>query len=693
VIGAPAGEPELWGKRTTTMRSCACVAFVAGASTASPVAKVVQLLSSLEAKVTAEGEKEQQQYEKFVQWCEDNAKEKQHELKNSAEHKESLEATIQKAEADISSTESAIADLSASISQNEGDLEKATAVRKAEHKDFLERDAEMADTIDTLERAMQTIKKEMTKGLMQLSTSAAHSMTDALSKVLDAPVVSGTDKAKLEAFLQSQAAAREDDGFAAAQEAQSSSQSSGFDAIMETFQDLLDKAESQRSQQTKEETEAQFNFEMLKQSLTDELKTENKELASARSRLASVKETLSTASGDLDETNKDSASDADTLKQLQTDCMQTASDHEMSVKGRSDELKALSEAKKIISEMTGGAAGKAYGLVQVRSATNAKTQSVDRVVSMLRSLGKSQEDMQMALLATKVSSTALSGDDVFAKVKGLIRDMLTRLVEKAEADAKEHEWCTTTTKETTAKKEDHEATVAKLTSRADKAKSVIAKAQARLATLQAELAELNKMQAEMDANRNSEHSDFLEAQADYEQGIEGVQAAIKVLKDYYGKSSALLQQPAVGTHSASGGAAGGIIGLLEVCESDFSKLLAEAEADEKEAASVYERQTKDNKLAKTEKETSTKYTKKEVARTEKALAELNDDTEAEQAELDATLEYLAKVNKRCVAKPETYADRKAKREAEISGLKNALKILEEETASEFLAVRSVRRHV
>mmetsp|Transcript_41142 Transcript_41142/g.92929 ORF Transcript_41142/g.92929 Transcript_41142/m.92929 type:complete len:552 (+) Transcript_41142:381-2036(+) len=551
----------------------------------------------------------------------------------------------------------------------------------------------MADTIDTLERAMQTIKKEMTKGLMQLSASAAHTMTDALSKVLDAPVVSGNDKAKLEAFLQAQEAAKEDEGFAAAQAVQSSTQSSGFDAIMETFQDLLDKAESQRSQQTKEETEAQFNFEMLKQSLTDELKTENKELSSARSRLASVKETLSTASGDLDETNKDSASDADTLKQLQTDCMQTASDHEMSVKGRSDELKALSEAKKIISEMTGGAATKAYGLVQVRSATNAKTQSVDRVVSMLRSLGKNQEDMQMALLATQISSAALSGDDVFAKVKGLIRDMLTRLVEKAQADAKEHEWCTTTTKETTAKKEDHEATVAKLTSRADKAKSVIAKAQARLATLQAELAELNKMQAEMDSNRNSEHADFVEAQADYEQGIEGVQAAIKVLKDYYGKSSALLQQPAVGTHSASGGAAGGIIGLLEVCESDFSKLLAEAEADEKEAASVYERQTKDNKLAKTEKETSTKYTKKEIARTEKALAELSDDNEAEQAELDATLEYLTKVNKRCVAKPETYADRKAKREAEIGGLKNALKILEEETASEFLAVRSVHRHI
>jgi len=87
-----------------------------------------------------------------------------------------------------------------------------------------------------------------------------------------------------------------------------------------------------------------------------------------------------------------------------------------------------------------------------------------------------------------------------------------------------------------------------------------------------------------------------------------------------------------------------------------------------------------------------KYSSKAVARTEKALAELADDTDAEQSELDATLEYLTKVNKRCVAKPETYASRKAKRDSEIDGLKNALKILQEETAGAFLAMRSVSRH-
>mmetsp|Transcript_93018 Transcript_93018/g.248970 ORF Transcript_93018/g.248970 Transcript_93018/m.248970 type:complete len:674 (-) Transcript_93018:54-2075(-) len=672
------------------MRVSVGALFICSAAATNPINKVIQLLSSLESKVTAEGEKEQQQYEEFARWCEENAKEKQHELKNSAERKESLESTLEKTQADISTTKAKIEELSASISQNEADLEKATAVRKAEHKDFMERDQESVETIDTLERALQTIKKELAHGFVQLQPAAVNGLVGAVTALMDRNVVDGQSKVQLQAFVQSQESTT--DEFAAQQAPATAAYEThdGTAAILGLLEDLLDKAEAQRSKETQEETEAQFNYEMLKQSLTDEIKTENKELSNARQHLASYKETESSTSGDLAENNKDAAADSQTLSQLQADCMQTASDHELSVQGRSDELKALAEAKRIIGETTGSATGKAYGLVQV-SATSRST-AVDGVIASLKQLGRSSDDMSIALLASQISTASVSGDDVFAKVKGLIRDMIQKISEKARADAKEHEWCTTKTKETEAKKADHESVVAKLTSRADRAKSAIAKAEAQIATLEAELGALSKMQAEMDKNRNSEHADYLEASADYQQGVEGVQAAIKVLKSYYGKDSALLQQPVVGTHSSSGGAAGGIIGLLEVCESDFSKLLAEVEADEKEAQEVYERQSKDNRQAKAEKETSLKYTQKTLARTEKALAEINDDTEAEQSELDATLEYLAKVNKRCVAKPETYASRKAKRESEIEGLKNALKILEEETAGAFLAMRTVSRH-
>mmetsp|Transcript_93016 Transcript_93016/g.248964 ORF Transcript_93016/g.248964 Transcript_93016/m.248964 type:complete len:140 (-) Transcript_93016:9-428(-) len=133
------------------MRAVSVALAVAGAASTNPINKVLQLLDSLAAKVTADGEKEQAQYEKFTQWCEENAKETQHELKNSGERQESLQSVIDKTEATISNVNSQIQELSASIAQNEADLEKATAVRKAEHKDFAERDEELVGTIDTPE--------------------------------------------------------------------------------------------------------------------------------------------------------------------------------------------------------------------------------------------------------------------------------------------------------------------------------------------------------------------------------------------------------------------------------------------------------------------------------------------------------------------------------------------------------------
>merc|ERR1712167_90886 len=83
---------------------------------------------------------------------------------------------------------------------------------------------------------------------------------------------------------------------------------------------------------------------------------------------------------------------------------------------------------------------------------------------------------------------------------------------------------------------------------------------------------------------------------------------------------------------------------------------------------------------KTMKSQDEKYKTKEFTSLDKTMAELTSDREGVQTEQDAVLEYLGKINERCIAKAEPYAEIKARREAEIEGLKEGLEILETETA-------------
>merc|ERR1712129_142021 len=162
---------------------------------------------------------------------------------------------------------------------------------------------------------------------------------------------------------------------------------------------------------------------------------------------------------------------------------------------------------------------------------------------------------------------------------------------------------------------------------------------------------------------------FVKSKADMEQGLQGVKLGLKILRDYYGSDKA---------HAAAEGAGSSITGLLEVIESDFSKGLAEMIATEEASQDSYDRETKEIEIV--TKEQDVKYKTSEATSLDKATADAKSDLSGVQEELDAILEYLKGIEARCIAKPESYAVRAERRAAEIAGLKEALKILDSETA-------------
>merc|ERR1719291_25318 len=190
----------------------------------------------------------------------------------------------------------------------------------------------------------------------------------------------------------------------------------------------------------------------------------------------------------------------------------------------------------------------------------------------------------------------------------------------------------------------------------------------------------------MDQLRREENADYKAAAADMKQGIKGVKIALKVLRDYYAKDDK--------AHESADGAGTGIIGLIEVCESDFETGLAERTAEEEGAAATYDKETKENEIERTTKTQDVKYKTQESTDLDKAIAEASSDRDSVNTELKAVMEYLASLEKECIEKAETFEERKRRFEAELAGLRQALQILEGEAVllQKKRSLRVVRQH-
>jgi chromosome segregation ATPase len=665
---------------------------VGDAATSNPLSKVIELMDALTAKIVKEGEEHEKAYHEYFEWCEDFSRETGFEIKTLTARKGKLEAAIAQASSNIDSSATAIEELAAAIATAEKELNDATLIREKEHADFAASEAELVEAIDTLTRAIAVLEREMQKNpaaLVQVDTANLSGVLQAMSAVLDAAAFSSTDLKKLTALMQSKQSDDGDDEDLGAPAPKAYKTHSN--SIVDVLEDMKDKAEGELSDARRAETNAMHNFNMLKQSLEDKMSADNKDMEEQRAEKAAAEEAKAVAEGDLATTEKALAEAQAALAECNRNCMQVATDHAETVKGRSEELAAIAQAKKILEESTGGAESQTYSLLQTSSSSKimmrARTNlaSAD-VIALLKRLADEHHSTALTQLASRVSAVmkfgATGGDDVFAKVKGLIQDMIDKLLKEAAEEATEKAFCDEEMAKTKEKKEDLESDIAKLTSKIDVAAARSAKLKDEVKTLQEELAALAKLQAEMDKTRAEENAAFVQAKADLEQGLNGVRQAISVLRDYYAEEeTALMQQPAMPEkHVKAGGAGGGIVNILEVVEADFAKNLAQEEQEEADAQAEYDTMTQENKITTATKQQDAKYKTQEHTKLDSSIADLSGDRDTANTELNAVLDYYDKLKDRCIAKPETYEERTRRREAEIAGLKQALQILEGESA-------------
>merc|ERR1719378_782090 len=120
---------------------------------------------------------------------------------------------------------------------------------------------------------------------------------------------------------------------------------------------------------------------------------------------------------------------------------------------------------------------------------------------------------------------------------------------------------------------------------------------------------------------------------------------------------------------------GGVVGMLEVIQSDFARVEAETTEAELTAQKEYDEFMTDSKMDKAAKETDLKHKTAEKQDREQTLKGKIADVEGTQKELTAAIAYYDKLKPSCIDSGENYEDRVGRRKEEIESLQSALRIL------------------
>jgi len=423
-------------------------------------------------------------------------------------------------------------------------------------------------------------------------------------------------------------------------------------------------------------------YDMLMQDLNAQIAQATTDRGSKAESKAKKLQAKADATGDLNDTTTTMNADKKYLADLSATCEMKAGDFESRQQLRADEIVAIEKAIEIIS--SGAVSGNAdkhlpsmlqKGAALAQFMTASSTQSQDRVAKYLAAQAKKLNSRVLAAVATHAE------DDPFQKVKKMIKDLIVRLMEEANEEAEHKGWCDTelSTNEQTRK----EKTQAVETLHAE-----IDQLQASIAKLTEDIGELTKAVAELDAAmakatklRTEEKATNTETISDAQEAQTAVAQALTVLKEFYAKAAeatAFVQaEPEIfdKPYKGMGAESGGVVGMLEVIESDFARLESETKAAEASAQKEYDGFMTDSKVDKSSKSTDIEHKTAKKQDQSQALTTKNEDLEGTQKELDAALAYFDKLKPSCVDSGVSYEDRVGRRKEEIESLQEALKIL------------------
>mmetsp|Transcript_142982 Transcript_142982/g.249340 ORF Transcript_142982/g.249340 Transcript_142982/m.249340 type:complete len:656 (-) Transcript_142982:98-2065(-) len=634
--------------------------FPAFATRVTPVQRVLELMMDLKAKAEGTMAEEAETFAKYDDWAISQKKELEFEISTDESELETLGSTITSATSDIKELKKAILELTTKITGWETEKAEAEKIREKEYGIFLKEEKSYMQSIDAVTRAIDTIS----------ATNVATPQEAAALLQRMEPQVPGMSHVLAE-FLQETSS----DGEVGAPAAAAYTFQSG--GVLDLLDKVLEDFKSKLSDFSETERKTSSAHQLQMQSVTDSIKYSKAEKMNHEKSLGEAEATLGEATASQTKMEEEHAENKKLLQEVTVTHQMKSATFAQNQKSRKAELAAIGKAIEIIS------GGKVKGTYDAKVASLSQQAPKPRTVSLLQMFSTSRRAavrrVSSEFLQRRSVSSYSPGAAPFAKVTKMMEELVQKLKEEAASEATHEELCQ---KELKANKEKRDAgtlKVSQLTAQLEELESQIEHLNQEISYLNQAMADLTSAMTKETELRQKENLQNTETIAEAEEGAAAVKEALNVLNSFY---TGFIQQksgqvPKMDEYKGATGSSTGILGMLEVIQSDFLTLKAETTAAEESAAKDYKTYMDMAKLDQKAKAEDVAQMKSKKDHKEGQKHEATKMLKGVKKDLEAANNYFQELNSACVEVKVDYGERVAAREKEIQNLKEAYSVLDQ----------------
>lgn len=679
----------------------------------SAIGKVLELIADLMVQIDRDANSDGKSYEEYTTWYHNTSMNAKRVVDETSQNIDALKAGLEEQEAFRDGARRDLTEAGNKRAAVEKDLEETDATRKKERKEFEKSEATLVEGVDQLERSLVVLGKQLGSAPSSASLlSVAENLRKTLESSKDFDLSAG-QRQTLHAFLRAAnvRSHKQDEpaDFLQVEQDRQPEQYGEFESqsgsVVETLQSVLDKTKAALEEARSKETKAMEDHKSLDESLKAEIKNLKKTMAELNTQLSQSQEQSGQMQSQLIAASELLTVSQDQLKEIEAEHKEKARNYHSRTEKRTDELMALTEAKEILGSaamdavMDGGESGSSALQRKASRRSDGDAASADSFLQ-IQSPERARGD-RLAKRAAELASQARAIDaapalsfvalrhfqaDPFEKVRDMIQGMLAKLQDQQNEEAKHKEWCDREMSKSVQSKKEKQDDIRKLTDRIAAMDAELAQIADNVKVVTEDLDEMSTSIKSATKIREDERNSAITALTQSKDAQELIKAAIRVLKRVYkeadkaeeGSAPAPKEEgreanPNDGDRTYGWGT--GVVGILEVALQDYADIESEVTLQETTSEKEYKEMMDQSEIRQATFGKDLEYKQRAKVKLEGDRMRSSTDLKGYTKELEAVDTYLKELQSSCVAKPDSYEERAARRESELKSLKEALDFL------------------